>query len=80
MQKASRRRARLRSRIGGSAASSLLDRASDRRPATYKDRRLAEEIREAAGDLVNRIRLQGVDGLAPTVQTVSAAHSSRDPR
>jgi hypothetical protein len=58
-QKAPRRRARLRSRIAGSGASSLLDRASDRRLATYKDRRLAEQIREAAGDLVNHISLQG---------------------
>jgi hypothetical protein len=54
MQKASRRRARLRSRIAGSGAYSLLDRANDRL-ATYEDRRLAEEIRPAAGDLVNRI-------------------------
>jgi hypothetical protein len=46
MQKASRRRARLRSRIGGSDSSSLLDRASGRL-AIYEDRRLAEEIREA---------------------------------
>ena len=41
------------------ALSSLLDRASDRLAAyeeqTHQDRRLAEEIREAAGDLVNRI-------------------------
>jgi hypothetical protein len=41
------------------ALSSLLDRAAERL-ATYEeqtnqDRRLAEEIREAAGDLVNRI-------------------------
>ena len=49
------------------ALSSLLDRASDRlatyEEQTHQDRRLAEEIREAAGDLVNRIS-QGVDGLA----------------
>src|SRR5215208_6231558 len=41
------------------ALSSLLDRASDRlatyEEQTHQDRRLAEEIREAAGDLVNRI-------------------------
>jgi hypothetical protein len=41
------------------ALSSLLNRASDRL-ATYEeqshqDRRRAEEVREAAGDLVNRI-------------------------
>jgi hypothetical protein len=45
------------------AFSSLLDRASDRL-ATYEeqshqDRRLAEEIREAARDLVNRISREG---------------------
>ena len=50
MQEASQRRARLRSRIAGSGVFSLLDRANDRL-ATYEDRRLAEEIREAAGDL-----------------------------
>jgi hypothetical protein len=43
---------------GRLGASSLLDRASERL-ASYEDRRLAKEIREAAGDLVNRIRLQG---------------------
>ena len=41
------------------ALSSLLDRATERLAAyedqTHQDRRLAEEIREAAGDLVNRI-------------------------
>jgi CBS domain-containing protein len=41
------------------ALSSLLERASDRlatyEEQTHQDRRLAEEIREAAGDLVNRI-------------------------
>jgi hypothetical protein len=41
------------------ALSSLLDRASERlatyEEQTHQDRRLAEEIREAAGDLVNRI-------------------------
>ena len=41
------------------ALSSLLGRASDRlatyEEQTHQDRRLAEEIREAAGDLVNRI-------------------------
>jgi hypothetical protein len=41
------------------ALSSLLDRASDRlatyEEQTHQDRRLAEEIREAAGDLVKRI-------------------------
>jgi hypothetical protein len=41
------------------ALSSLLGRASDRLEAyeeqTHQDRRLAEEIREAADDLVNRI-------------------------
>jgi GrpB-like predicted nucleotidyltransferase (UPF0157 family) len=45
------------------ALSSLLNRASGRL-ATYEeqphqDRRLAEEIREAAGDLVNRISHAG---------------------
>jgi hypothetical protein len=41
------------------ALSSLLNRASDRlatyEEQTHQDRRLAEEIHEAAGDLVNRI-------------------------
>ena len=41
------------------ALSSLLDRAAERlatyEEQTHQDRRLAEEIREAAGDLVNRI-------------------------
>jgi hypothetical protein len=41
------------------ALSSLLGRASDRlatyEEQTHQDRRLAEEIREAADDLVNRI-------------------------
>jgi len=45
------------------ALSSLLDRASDRlatyEEQTHQDRRLAEEIREAASDLVNRISQQG---------------------
>jgi hypothetical protein len=45
------------------ALSSLLDRASDRlatyEEQTHQDRRLAEEIREAAGDLVNRISREG---------------------
>jgi hypothetical protein len=45
------------------ALSSLLDRASDRlatyEDQTHQDRRLAEEIREAAGDLVNRISREG---------------------
>ena len=45
------------------ALSSLLDRASDRlatyEEQTHQDRRLAEEIREAAGDLVNRIGREG---------------------
>jgi hypothetical protein len=45
------------------ALSSLLDRASDRlatyEEQTHQDRRLAEEIREAAGDLVNRITRAG---------------------
>jgi hypothetical protein len=45
------------------ALSSLLDRASDRlatyEEQTHQDRRLAEEIREAAGDLVNRISRAG---------------------
>jgi hypothetical protein len=45
------------------ALSSLLDRASDRlatyEEQTHQDRRLAEEIREAAGDLVNRISPEG---------------------
>jgi hypothetical protein len=45
------------------ALSSLLDRASDRlatyEEQTHQDRRLAEEIREAASDLVNRIGPQG---------------------
>ena len=45
------------------ALSSLLDRASDRLAAyeeqTHQDRRLAEEIREAAGDLVNRLSREG---------------------
>jgi hypothetical protein len=44
------------------ALSSLLDRASDRlatyEEQTHQDRRLAEEIREAAGDLANRIGQQ----------------------
>jgi GrpB-like predicted nucleotidyltransferase (UPF0157 family) len=43
--------------------SSLLNRASDRvatyEVQTHQDRRLAEEIREAAGDLVNRISHAG---------------------
>ena len=43
--------------------SSLLERASDRLEAyeeqTHQDRRLAEEIREAAGDLVNRLNREG---------------------
>jgi hypothetical protein len=43
--------------------SSLLDRASERlatyEEQTHQDRRLAEEIREAAGDLVNRISREG---------------------
>jgi hypothetical protein len=41
------------------APSSQLDRASDRLAThegqSHQDRRLAEEVREAAGDLVNRI-------------------------
>ena len=41
------------------ALSSLLGRAAERlatyEEQTHQDRRLAEEIREAAGDLVNRI-------------------------
>jgi hypothetical protein len=45
------------------ALSSLLDRASDLlatyEEQTHQDRRLADEIREAAGDLVNRISLAG---------------------
>jgi hypothetical protein len=45
------------------ALSSLLERASDRLEAyeeqTHQDRRLAEEIREAAGDLVNRLNREG---------------------
>jgi hypothetical protein len=45
------------------ALSSLLDRASDRlatyEEQTHQDRRLAEEIREAAGDLVSRIGGEG---------------------
>jgi hypothetical protein len=45
------------------ALSSLLDRASNRlatyEEQTHQDRRLAEEIREAAGDLVNRIGREG---------------------
>jgi GrpB-like predicted nucleotidyltransferase (UPF0157 family) len=45
------------------ALSSLLNRASDRlatyEEQTHQDRRLAEEIREAAGDLVNRISHAG---------------------
>ena len=45
------------------ALSSLLERASDRlatyEEQTHQDRRLAEEIREAAGDLVNRISRAG---------------------
>jgi hypothetical protein len=45
------------------ALSSLLNRASDRlatyEEQTHQDRRLAEEIREAAGDLVNRISHTG---------------------
>ena len=45
------------------ALSSLLDRATDRlatyEEQTHQDRRLAEEIREAAGDLVNRISRAG---------------------
>jgi CBS domain-containing protein len=45
------------------ALSSLLERASDRlatyEEQTHHDRRLAEEIREAAGDLVNRISRAG---------------------
>ena len=45
------------------ALSSLLGRASDRlatyEEQTHQDRRLAEEIREAADDLVNRIGQQG---------------------
>jgi hypothetical protein len=45
------------------ALSSLLSRASDRlatyEEQTHQDRRLAEEIREAADDLVNRIGQQG---------------------
>ena len=44
------------------ALSSLLDRASDRlatyEEQTHQDRRLAEEIREAPCDLVNRISQQ----------------------
>jgi hypothetical protein len=47
----------------GRALSSLLNRASDRlatyEEQTHQDRRLAEEIREAAGDLVNRISHEG---------------------
>jgi GrpB-like predicted nucleotidyltransferase (UPF0157 family) len=43
--------------------SSLLNRASDHvatyEVQTHQDRRLAEEIREAAGDLVNRISHAG---------------------
>ncbi len=42
------------------ALSSLLHRASDRletyEEQTHQDRRLAEEIRAAADDLVNRLR------------------------
>jgi GrpB-like predicted nucleotidyltransferase (UPF0157 family) len=45
------------------ALSSLLDRASERlatyEEQTHQDRRLAEEIREAAGDLVSRISHEG---------------------
>jgi hypothetical protein len=45
------------------ALSSLLDRASERlatyEEQTHQDRRLAEEIRETAGDLVNRISREG---------------------
>jgi hypothetical protein len=45
------------------ALSSLLNRASDRlatyEEETHRDRRLAEEMREAAGDLVNRISHAG---------------------
>jgi hypothetical protein len=45
------------------ALSSLLNRASDRlatyEEQTHQDRRLAEEILEAAGDLVNRISHAG---------------------
>jgi hypothetical protein len=44
------------------ALSSLLDRASDRlatyEEQTHQDRRLAEEIREAASDLANRVSQQ----------------------
>jgi hypothetical protein len=45
------------------APSSLLGVASDRlatyEEQTHQDRRLAEEIREAAGDLVNRLGSAG---------------------
>jgi hypothetical protein len=45
------------------ALSSLLGRASDRlatyEEQTHQDRRLAEEIREAADDLVSRIGQEG---------------------
>ena len=45
------------------ALSSLLSRASDGlatyEEQTHQDRRLAEEIREAAGDLVNRTGHEG---------------------
>src|SRR4029453_14061470 len=58
------------------ALASLLDRASERlatyEEQTHQDRRLAEEIREAADDLVNRIGqgattypATGVRGAAP---------------
>ena len=60
------------------ALSSLLDRASDRlatyEEQTHQDRRLAEEIREAAGDLVNRISGAGSTAysrLVPTARTVA---------
>ena len=50
------------------ALSSLLDRAragvATYEEQTHQNRRLAEEIREPAGDPINRIRPPGVDGLA----------------
>ena len=62
------------------ALSSLLDRASDRlatyEDQTHQDRRLAEEIREAAGDLVNRISREEATPL-PTA-SVSAGRPVRD--
>src|SRR4029453_5862423 len=51
------------------ALSSLLDRASDRlatyEEQTHQDRRLAEEIREAAGDPVNPISRAGATASPP---------------